>query len=150
VLTRDHELGADVETLVFVAARAQLLRELVAPSLARGVHVVCERFHPSTFAYQATAGGLDEQRVLALCQAWAGEPRPDLVLLLDLDVEHVSARRAATRDRIEDKGLEFQRQVAHGYRRYAELDRTVRVLDAGGTRAQVAAAILEEVRRALR
>lgn len=154
LLAREHAPSPAVELLLFAAARRQMLDEIVRPALAAGRTVVCERFHGSTFAYQAVAGGLDEERVLALLADFAGEPRPDLVLVLDLPVELAAERRGGSRDRIEDLGLEFQRRVAGGFRRYAELagaslaERTV-VIDAQGGEAAVFERVWIEVRRAL-
>lgn len=145
LLSQDHVIEPAVETLLFAAARRQMLDEIVAPALAAGRSVVCERFNPSTFAYQSVAGDLDPERVLALLNTWASEPRPDLILLLDLDVDVAAGRRGAARDRIEAKGLEFQRRVAEGYRRYAELDPAAVLLDAQGSEAEVHAAIMAEV-----
>jgi dTMP kinase len=141
LLSREHDFDAGVESLLFAAARRQMLRELVAPALAEGRDVVCERFHPSTFAYQACGGGLPERDVLELLARWANEPAPDLLILLDLDPEVAARRRGAPLDRIEDKGLAFQRKVALGYRRYAELRRDARTVDASGSVDAVAARI---------
>jgi len=149
LLTRDLALSARVETLLFAAARAQMLEEKVEPALAAGRHVVCERFHPSTFAYQAFAGDLAHDRVLELLRVWAGEPKPDLVIVLDVTPESARSRRVRPGDRIEDKGLEFQRRVAEGFRAFASLDRSVVVLDGDRTPDEVAASILHEVTRAL-
>jgi dTMP kinase len=149
LLDPDLVLAPPVEALLFAAARRAMLSDLVAPALVAGRHVVCERFHPSTFAYQAVAGGLDEDEVLDLLHTWAGSPRPDLVLLLDLDVDEAARRRGAATDRIEAKGLDFQRVVAEGYRRSAALLGRVVVIDAAGTPAEVHALVLAEVRRAL-
>lgn len=123
LLGRGRDIAPRVETLLFAAARAQMLAELVEPALALGRHVVCERFHPSTFAYQAVAGGLPEHEVLELLATWAGDPMPDLVILLELSPEAAAERRGRGTDRIEDKGLEFQRRVALGYARYPEASR---------------------------
>lgn len=140
-------LNARTEALLFCAARAQSLDELVAPALAQGRDVVCERFHPSTFAYQAVAGQLDPERVLALLSEWAGSPAPDLVLILDLSVEEAARRRGAARDRIEAHGLAFQERVLAGYRRWAELDPHARVVDGRGSPEEVHARVLAEVER---
>lgn len=144
-----EDVGPEVETLLFAAARRQMLDERVAPALARGDHVVCERFHPSTFAYQAVAGALDEDRVLELLEGWAGTPRPDVVLLLELSVERAAERRGASTDRIEDKGAAFQRRVAAGYARYRARVPGVEMVDADGTEQEVFVRILEQVRRVL-
>ncbi len=149
VLGREYAPTARVETLLFAAARAQMLAELVAPALARGEHVVCERFHPSTFAYQAVAGGLAEKDVLALLESWAGDPAPDLVVLLEITAEAAHARRSVASDRIEDRGLEFQRRVAAGYARYAELVTSAVRIDAARDSELVAEDVWQEVSLAL-
>lgn len=149
LLSRALALGPAVEALLFAAARRQMLDEVVAPALRAGGDVVCERFHPSTYAYQAVAGGLDEASVLALLADWAGAPSPDLVVLLDVDVEAAGERRGAAGDRIEDKGRDFQRLVAAGYRRYAERAPNVAVVAGDGPRDRVAEAVMREVQRVL-
>ena len=141
------EISAAVETLLFAAARRAMLDELVEPALAAGRDVVCERFHPSTFAYQAVAGGVEGSGVLELLARWAGSPRPDLVILLDLPVVESLRRRAEGGDRIEARGRAFRARVAEGYRRYAELSPGVRVIDGRGSADEVAARVLAEVRR---
>jgi dTMP kinase len=126
-----------------------MLAELVAPALARDEHVVCERFHPSTFAYQATAGGLDVRATLDLLRGWAGEPRPTREIVLSIDPHAAAARRRGATDRIEDKGLAFQRAVARGYARYAELVPGTVVIDAARAPDAVHASVWQEVRSAL-
>jgi dTMP kinase len=150
-------LSPAVEALLFAAARRQMLDEVVVPALARGAQVVVERFHSSTFAYQGCAGGLGGEVVLDLLERFAGAPRPDLVLILDLPAEIANGRRSrenqssprAASDRIEGKGLEFQRRVAEGFRRYAKLAPNTRLLDASPSEDEVAEKVLAEVRRAL-
>lgn len=133
LLSREFEIEAGVESLLFCASRAQMLSEQVEPALAAGRHVVCERGNPSTFAYQCAAGELDEKQVLALLGTWAGSPEPTLEILLGVDVGRAGERRGASGDRIEDKGLEFQAAVALGYERYFELsDGASRVLKVSG------------------
>jgi dTMP kinase len=142
------ELSSATEALLFAAARRQMLDELVAPALAAGRDVVCERFHPATYAYQAHAGGLDEDELLELLDRWAGEPVPDRIWILDVDVEEAFRRRGEDRDRIESRGLDYQRRVAQGFRCYAARFENVRVLDAGGTVEEVFEEIWSEVRDA--
>lgn len=150
LLDRGLSLSAEVETLLFCAARRQMLDELVRPALEEGRDVICERFHPSTFAYQAVAGGLDPDRVLTLLTDWADNPSPDLILLFDLDVEEALRRRGAARDRIEDKGEEFLHRVAEGYRLFARRHRRAQVIDAGREPAQVAKDVFAAVEAARR
>jgi dTMP kinase len=160
LLGRELALCGEAEALLFCAARAQMLREKVAPALARGVDVVCERFHPSTVAYQASAGGLDEEAVAALLEQWAGAPAPDLVLVLAVDPararERVLARGArAAGDRFESRGAGFQADVAAGLARWVERARRrggpgrALLVDGDGSADEVHARVLAEVRRAL-
>ncbi|MFT7676212.1 MAG: dTMP kinase [Planctomycetota bacterium] len=149
LLDADVHLEASVETLLFAAARRQLLDELVGPALERGAHVVCERFHASTYAYQAVAGELEPTAVMGLLESWASDPAPHLELILDLDPETALGRRGADSDRIEAKGLAFQQAVARGYGRYAELRGTARLVDASGSLDGVSELIWEEVQRVL-
>jgi dTMP kinase len=148
-LLLDHRFQIEpaVETLMFAAARRQMLEELVEPALAAGKTVVCERFHPSTFSYQAIAGSLEPDAVLELLREWAGAPVPDLILLLDIDVAKAAERRGAATDRIEAKGLEYQSRVAEGYRTYAELDPVAVLIDGDQDPSAVHSDILQEVQR---
>jgi dTMP kinase len=111
---------------------------------------VCERFHGSTLAYQGVAGGLGFERVADLLDAWADEPRPDLVLVLDLPPSSVASRQKAVADRFESRGLAFQELVAKGFSLYAKHEPAARLVDARGSEDEVARRILEEVDRVLR
>ncbi len=144
------ELSASVELLLFAAARRAMLEELVRPALEHGRDVVCERFHAATFAYQATAGGLDEGEVLELLLRWANDPAPDLVLVLELPAEEAARRlkERAELDRFEARGIAFQRSVAEGFRRYVERVPSARAIDAAGSVEEVSQRVLAEVRSA--
>jgi len=147
LLDGEAEIGAAGEVLLFAAARRQLLSERVAPALTEGRDVVCERFHPSTLAYQAHAGELEFDAVLALLMEWAGEPMPELCVVLEVDPEHAAGRRVGEGDRIEARGLEYQERVGEGFRRCIEqLDWVVGVSGEGDV-DEVAARVLEEVDR---
>lgn len=150
LLSRAHAaLSPRVETLLFTASRAQTLAELVEPALSSGRIVVCERFHPSTLAYQGVAGAIPEDDVLELLQHWAGFPKPDVEIILALSAEEAARRRAHSSDRIEDKGIEFQRKVARGYARYKELVPATVVIDAARTEDEIARDVLAQVHLAL-
>lgn len=139
-------MDAGVEALLFVAARRQMLRECVEPALAAGRDVVCERFHPSTFAYQGVAGELGEAEVMTLLERFAGAPRPDLVIVLELPVAQSAERRGArSEDRIEGKGQAFQERVAEGFRRYVAREPRALAVSAEGTEEAVAARVLAAV-----
>ena len=147
LLDGEAEIGAAGEVLLFAAARRQLLSERVTPALTEGRDVVCERFHPSTLAYQAHAGELEFDAVLALLMEWAGEPVPDQCVVLEVDPERAAERRVGEGDRIEARGLEYQERVGEGFRRCIErLDWVVGVSGEGDVE-EVAARVLEEVDR---
>ena len=149
LLGRGLDFDAGVEALLFAAARRQMLAELVGPALDSGAHVVCERFHASTFAYQAHAGDQDPEALLGLLSTWANHPRPHLTVVLDIDVEEALLRRGPASDRIEDKGREYQMRVREGYLRFAELNDDVCVVDAAGATDDVAARVWREVEHVL-
>ena len=145
LLSRELDLDASVETLLFCASRAQMLREKVVPALVGGRTVVCERSNASTYAYQAVAGTLEEGSVFDLLERWASRPKPDLTLVLDLEPSLAASRRGPATDRIEDKGLEYQARVRSGFLRYSTRVPNVRVVDASGESDQVWERVLAEV-----
>lgn len=115
------EIGAEAEALLFAAARAELVAQVIEPALARGRIVVSDRFLDSSLAYQGAARriGFDE---VARINRWAtGGLEPDLTLLLDLDPE-AAAARAGDADRFEREGRALQELVRAGYDRLADAD----------------------------
>ena len=108
------------EAMLFAAARAQLVAQVIRPAIAAGRVVLCDRYIDSSVAYQGMARGLGEEDVLTL-NAWATQGLfPDLVLLLHLDPEAGLARaRADGPDRIEREGMDFHAKVAEAYARIA-------------------------------
>ena len=150
LLDRDSDLSPGVEALLFCAARRQLLEKRIGPCLEAGTDVVCERFHPSTFAYQVFAWGLPEDELLKMLHTWAGSPEPHLTMILELPVSLAVERRGAATDRFEDRGAEFQERVALGMKRYVELcPRTTVGVDADGDEDQVAARVAEAVQNVI-
>jgi dTMP kinase len=132
LLHKEFGLVPAAETLLFVAARRQLLEQRIAPALAAGQVVICDRFNASTFAYQAYARGGDQDGTLALLENWATTPTPDLELVLWLDPAAAAVRRGAPADRIEALGLGFQQRVAAGYREYVQRVPRAELIDASG------------------
>ena len=121
VLHLDHPVVPWAEAALFAAARAQLVDEVIAPSLARGAVVLCDRYIDSSLAYQGIARGLGVERVLDLnLQATRGL-LPDRTFLLLVDPGESRRRGGDTRDRIEREDEEFVRKVDQAYRELAEL-----------------------------
>lgn len=135
------EMSDTCELLLYEAARAQLVHEIVAPALAAGRLVVCDRFYDSTTAYQGYANGMELAAVKRANALAVGSCRPDLTLVFDIEPE-VAARRAAERDgspdRMEAKGLAYQTRVAEGFRAIAASEpERVRRIDASRTIAEI-------------
>lgn len=90
-------IKAETEALLFASSRAQLVGEVILPSLAQGTFVLCDRFVDSTIAYQSGGRGLNRDLVESVNRLACGSLRPDLTILLDLDPAH-GLTRAAQRD----------------------------------------------------
>ena len=146
------EMGDVCELLLYEAARAQLVHQVIKPALASGKTVICDRFYDSTTAYQAFADGLDFDMVSRANELAVDGCRPDLTLAFDLPVDEARRRRSArtgTEDRLELKGSEFQQKVAEGFRAVAEDDPArVKLIDAGGSIDEVFSSVVDELRSA--
>ncbi len=143
-------LAARTEALLMIADRAEHVARVVAPALARGRHVVGDRHVGSTIAYQGAGRGLDAT-VLRDVSGWATDGvRPDLVILLDLDVATAHARLTGERDRLEGESRAFHERVRRSFLDQAadEPDRWV-VIDAAGDAEDVWAQVAAVVRARL-
>jgi len=130
------------DALLFNAARAQLVSEVIRPALAAGHRVVCARFADSTLAYQGYGAGLDLAFLRSLEAIATGGLRPDLTILLDLPVEAGLARKRRGRSaltRFEARlDLAFHRRVRDGFLQLARAEpERWRVIDASRPRAAV-------------
>ena len=117
------------EVLLFLAARAQVVANVIKPALARGEWVLCDRFADSTFAYQGYGRGIDVERLRRLNDFATEGLKPDLTILLDVPPEVSRARLAArqsatatTADRIELAGAEFHRRLREGFLELAKAE----------------------------
>ncbi len=143
------DMTAWPEALLYAAARAQLVAEVVRPALARGAVVISDRYIDSSLAYQGVGRGLGVQQVLELNLAVVGGLLPDRTFLLLVAATEADARQGAHRDRIEREHLSFHQLVDDGFRQLAAAypERIV-ALNGSLPPAELAAAILAEVRRA--
>ncbi len=124
----------EAELLLYSASRAQLVREVIRPSLAVGMVVLCDRFYDSTLAYQGYGRGLNLTALRQITDFATGGLTPDLTFLLDLDVEIGLARRTGggvEMNRLDLETVAFHRRVRQGYHQLAaaEPDRW-RIIDA--------------------
>ena len=140
-------IAAATELLLYEASRAQLVRELIAPALARGTAVLCDRFTDSTLAYQGFGRGIDFNLIQRLSRFSTDGLVPDLTVLLDLDpgIGLTRCRRGVSADastglsaepscwdRIEAEPLDFHQRIRGGYLVLAREDPDrIAVIDAG-------------------
>lgn len=118
LLNPDHEdMGATAELLLYAAARAQHVYEKIAPALAAGQIVLCDRFTDSTTAYQGAGRGLQADLLKTLNEIATGGVWPDCTLMLDVPVEIglERARRRGRKDRIEQESVAFHERVRQGF-----------------------------------
>ena len=141
------DVGPWAEALLYVAARAQLVDDVIRPALERGAAVICDRYVDSSVAYQGIGRQLGLDRILDLNLAAVGGLLPDRTFLLELDPDEVASLIQRDYDRLEREGDDFRRRAADGYRRLAaRFPERIVVLDA----ARPANDIAEEVYGALR
>ena len=147
---RHSEMTPMAELFLYMACRAQLVDQVIRPALRDGLDVICDRYYPSTAAYQGAAGGIGTDKVLELNEKIAGFERPDLVAVLDLPPRLARTRKGRRTDRVENKGLAYQTRVRRGFLEMARRDRKrFRVIDAARPVEEVFRDLWEAVRRAL-
>ena len=145
------------EVLLFLAARAQVVSQVIRPALAHGEWVVCDRFADSTFAYQGYGRGIDVQLLKNFNDFVTEGLVPDLTILLDVPPEvsrtRLAARQASTADtgdRIEAAGEMFHRRLREGFLDLAKAEpKRFTVIDASKSIDKVAAAVQRTVQRIL-
>lgn len=117
--SKGDEMCAETELLLFTAARAQLVREVIAPALLRGAIVLSDRFLDSSTVYQGIGRNLAADPVAQINRFAVGDVIPDLTIVIDVP-EEVSLARLKTRasdlpDRMERENVDFYRKVREGY-----------------------------------
>jgi dTMP kinase len=148
LLNPEHiAMSLRTEVLLYMAARAQVWTEQVAPALAGGKCVLMDRWLSSTCAYQGYAGGFGIDSVLALAQCSLERVWPDLTLILDADLSVSTTRLKANLDRMERKGPEYHARVRQGFLEIASVNRHFVVVNAGASIESVHSHIAEIIRQ---
>jgi len=127
LLSVEHkEMSALTELLLYNASRAQHIQEVIMPALDRGAFVITDRFTDSTLAYQGYGRGLDLQLIDSIDLIATGSLRPDITLLLDLDVQTGLKRNRGINktDRLELEDVAFHERVRNGYHMLAAKEPT--------------------------
>jgi len=138
LLSPEHDWNARAEALLFAAARADHVANLIRPALEAGKWVLCDRYLDSSRAYQGGAGGLTDEGIMALHMVGSEGLLPDLTILIEVDPAEAE-RRAAARDlggadRIGAKGRDYHAAVGDRFRQLADAEpsRFVRISGDGG------------------
>jgi dTMP kinase len=138
-------LGPEGEALLFAAARAELVAQVIRPALESGLVVVSDRFLDSSLAYQGAARGLGVEEVERINSFATGGLQPDLTFLLSIDPA-AAAARAGESDRFEDEGRALQEAVLAAYEELAAADPgRWRRVDADRAPEEVHAEVIAEV-----
>jgi dTMP kinase len=117
---KNKSMHPGCETLLYMAARAQLVAQIILPALKRGTIVVCDRFLDSTLAYQGYGLGVDIKAIKCIGDFAACGLKPDLTIFLDLPVAQGLLHRASRKDRIEQRSLKYHNAVRNGYLKIAQ------------------------------
>ena len=140
------------ELLLFEAARAAIVRDVISPALDKKKIVICDRFSDATFAYQGYAGGLGQERIARIDSIVTGGLRPDATILLDIETPLGLSRATKTgKDRMERKPFDYHVRVRQGYLRLAKkYPKRIKVIKVDGSIDEVQARIRREVDRVIK
>jgi dTMP kinase len=150
----DLHIDRRSEMLLYMAARAQLVEEIIRPALAAGKTVLSDRYLLANVVYQGHAGGLDVEELWEVGRVATGGLMPDLTIVLDMPADAAAARLARSLDRMERQGDGFHARVRAGFlaeaARWARGGTRIVVIDAAAGVETVEAAIRQAVSRVLR
>ncbi|MDA8235717.1 MAG: dTMP kinase [Clostridia bacterium] len=136
------EMADKTEILLYAAARAQHVRELIIPALEEGKVIICDRFIDSTLAYQGYGRGIDPALIKTVNEMAIQGVKPHLTLVFDLEpgegLERIKERQKGEVDRLEGEGLAFHQRVRQGFLAIArEEEQRCKVVDARKSLEQV-------------
>ncbi len=150
----EDNMMAETELLLFLASRAQITREIIAPALHEGKVVICDRFMDSSVAYQGYGRALGPERVKLMNRFATGDIVPDITFLLDVDVEEARSRldqRDSEMNRLDSETVQFMQTVREGFlaMQKDEPDR-IKLVDTSGAKESTQMFIRETIRRYLK
>jgi dTMP kinase len=144
VLEGTAPVSPRAEALLFAAARAQLVEDVIEPALRRGATVIADRYVGSSLVYQGVVRGVGAEAVRAINDVGTGGLMPDATVLLTVSAEQAAARREpGTADRIEREPLEFHRNVIAAYEDVLSANGGLVHVDGSGDAEEIAARVRE-------
>ena len=148
LLNPEHDaMVARTELLLYMAARAQLWAEKIAPALEANQCVVLDRWLSSTCAYQGCAGGFGVEKVIKIATDCLERVWPDLTIILNVDLKTASGRLNRQLDRIEQKGDSYHQRVRDGFLQLAKQQENFLVVDAAADIETVHKKVIDVVKR---
>ena len=148
LLNYDGEVSLTCESFLFLADRAQHVDCIIKPALKDGKIILCDRHTDSTVAYQGYGRGLDIERINLLNNIATSGLKPDLTIVLDVDVETSMQRVGKEKDRMESAGIEFFKRVRNGFLEIAKKEpERVKVINSSDTIENIHNKIVELVEK---
>jgi dTMP kinase len=146
LLNPEHlSMSTETEVLLYMAARAQLWVEKIAPALRENRCVILDRWLSSTFAYQGWAGGFGMEKVIKIATDCLERVWPDLTIILDVDLKTAAQRLNRQLDRMEAKGDSYHRKVREGFLELAKQREDIIAIDATGDKDMTHKKILKHI-----
>lgn len=132
---KNDKMGDECEMLLYMAARAQMVKEQVLPALKKGRIVLCDRFLDSTMAYQGYGNGMDVDFIKCVGRFVTQGIEPDLTIIFDIDAKIGLSRLTRAKDRIEQRALAYHHRVRQGYLAIAKQEpRRVKIIKVNATK----------------
>lgn len=139
----NKQMSDECETLLYMAARAQMVKEILLPAMQKGTHIICDRFLDSTVAYQGASNGVDPRIIEQIGSFATAGVKPDLTLLFDIDVKKGLSRTNTSKDRIEQRAVEYHQRVRAGYLEIAKREpKRVKVIKVDAPKEEIFARVL--------
>lgn len=145
----NHNMFMETEILLFSAARAQVVRERIRPSLEKGIYVIMDRFYDSSTAYQGFGRGISIEQILQIHRIAIGMTIPDITFFIDIPVEEAEKRKNKNSglelDRIEISEVNFFNKVREGYLSLALQEKRFKIINGMDSIKNIQKAIISEI-----
>jgi len=147
---KNISMGIECETLLYMAARAQLVTESIIPALKKGQIILCDRFLDSTIVYQGYGSGMDVDFIKRVGNFATQNIKPDLTFVFDIDARKGLSRINRAKDRIENRSLAYHNKVRQGYLQLAKKEpKRIKIVPVDKSREEIHEDVCREFERIL-
>jgi len=144
-------MGGFCELLLYMAARAQVVRDIIKPALKSGKIVICDRFLDSTIAYQGYGNGVDIGMIKNIGKFATQSIKPDLTIIFDIETEKGLSRTNRVKDRIEQRTLSYHQKVRKGYLELAKKEpKRIRLITVNKSIEEIQAIVKQHIDKLLK